>query len=171
MPQKPIRYVFVSDLLLKANNPYSHITDLSPSGSGGMWLAWFLKRTQPPLIPAAATQPGLPTESGAWRTVAKAGSRSHSGQLAARLAMSQVPRPHPHPHSKPRISWWWGRGLVSAWGLTGYRGAVLLAHNSCCLPRARLKPPSSPADEDNLCACWKEVAARGPVHNKPPEVL
>lgn len=113
-------------------------------------LAWFRKRTQPPLIPAAATQPGLPTESGAWRTVARAGSRSHSGQLAARLGMSQVPRPHPHPHSKPRISWWWGRGLVSARGLTGYRGAVLPAHNSCCLPRARMQPPSSPADEDNL---------------------
>lgn len=95
-------------------------------------------------------QPGLPTESGAWRTVARAGSRSHSGQLAVKLGLSQVLRPHSPSHSKPRISWWGGRGLVPAWGLAGHRGVVLSAHNSCCLPRARLQPPSSPADEDSL---------------------
>ena len=131
------------------------------------------------------SQSGHPTESGAWRTVAIAGSRSHCGQLAARLDQIQVPRPQPQPPLQTQNHLVMRQGLVSAPGLTGHRGVVLSAYNSCCLSCARLQPPSSPADEDslvpefdNLCAFWREVATRGPVpsgwtqsHSKLPGVL
>lgn len=83
--------------MLNTNNPYStphssvsvaEVTMYSLLGSSrGRSLYGFLQ------LP----QPAHPTESEAWRTVTIAGSRSHSGQLAARLGLSQIPRPQHQP--------------------------------------------------------------------------
>lgn len=87
---------------------------------------------------------GSCTESGAQRRLKVTRWTAGSG-----LGLSQVPRLH--PCSRPRSAAVGRRGSRSPTGPSlGTEGPFFAAQQSPCLPRARLQPPSSPADEEDL---------------------
>lgn len=87
---------------------------------------------------------GFCTESGAQRRLKVTRWTAGSG-----LGLSQVPRLH--PCSRPRSAAVGRRGSRSPTGPSlGTEGPFFAAQQSPCLPRARLQPPSSPADEEDL---------------------
>ena len=106
---------------------------------------WVLKKTDPrsshwghhaPWVSAVSREP-------------RGGSRSPDGQLAAGWASARSPGSTLAPD--PDLPEWGGGGAGLQLGPSlGTEGPFFAAQQSPCLPRARLQPPSSPADEEDL---------------------
>lgn len=143
----------------------AHITGLNSGGKGDMWLAWVFKETDPQSSQRDCCMPwasALSQEPGGGQGMLKV-TQWPAGSQAGPAPGLQAP-----PSLQPQICWSGEEGeLVSQLGPSwGTEGPFFAAQQSPCLPRARLQPPSSPADEENLvpastnmCAFWREEAA------------
>lgn len=150
----------------EAGKTPGHIMGISPGEMNDMLRAWVFKEPDPhssqrrccmSWVSALSQEPG---GGQGWLKVTQWPAGSQAGPM---------PGPQAPPSLQTQICWSGEEGeLVSSSGLQlGTEGPFFAAQRSPCLPRARLQPPSSPADEENLvpastnmCAFWREEGVR-----------
>lgn len=137
----------------------AHGTAFSPGGKGDMWPAWLFRAQTPGPLRDTLRVLGFCTEPGAQRRPGLAqGHPTASWQPGWARARSPGSALAPDPDLPA------GGGGVSQLGPSrGTEGPFFADQQSPCSPRARLQPPSSPADEEilvpastNMCAFWRE---------------
>lgn len=123
----------------------AHIMGFCSAGMGEGWRVGVPEETAP-----RSSHWGHPAPwTSARSQEARGGSRSPGGQLATGGASASSPGSTRAPDPAP--PGWAGGGAGPRPGPSqGTEGPFFVAQQSPCLPRARLQPPSRPADEEEL---------------------